>query len=300
MLAKHGRLERADHRPDPRRGWSAAAVGLGLGPGAAAHPRAHPAHAHAVHDGPAGGSGQPGPRLHRRASTASTACHPRRSSGCSSSTRSIRRTQYLYVLAVLFVCFAFVRTLVYSPFGQSLTGIRENTLRMHAVGAPVRARLVICYTLSAAHRRGRGRHLGAGQRLRQPGHARPGPRGHRAHHPRPRRPRAPLRRLHRAPSPTWRSPTFSSKVYPTAWQLGLGLLLVVIALVREERHCSASGGGGLARAPAAAGGAVSPPRPPRHRMTGPLLETRGLCRTSARSPPRATSTSGWRPARATR
>ena len=51
---------------------------------------------------------------------------------------------------VLFVCFVFVRTLVYSPFGQSLTGIRENTLRMHAVGAPVRARLIICYTISAA------------------------------------------------------------------------------------------------------------------------------------------------------
>jgi branched-chain amino acid transport system permease protein len=60
------------------------------------------------------------------------------------------RTQYLYVLGVLFLCFVFVRTLVYSPFGQSLTGIRENTLRMHAVGAPVRARLVLCYTISAA------------------------------------------------------------------------------------------------------------------------------------------------------
>ncbi len=60
------------------------------------------------------------------------------------------RTQYLYVLTVLFVCFVFVRTLVYSPFGQSLTGIRENTLRMHAVGAPVRGRLVLCYALSAA------------------------------------------------------------------------------------------------------------------------------------------------------
>jgi branched-chain amino acid transport system permease protein len=59
-------------------------------------------------------------------------------------------TQYLYVLGVLFICFIFVRTLVYSPFGQSLTGIRENTLRMHAVGAPVRKRLVICYTISAA------------------------------------------------------------------------------------------------------------------------------------------------------
>ena len=60
------------------------------------------------------------------------------------------RTQYLYVLAVLLICFVFVRTLVYSPFGQSLTGIRENTLRMHAVGAPVRMRLVVCYTISAA------------------------------------------------------------------------------------------------------------------------------------------------------
>jgi branched-chain amino acid transport system permease protein len=39
---------------------------------------------------------------------------------------------------------------VYSSFGQSLTGIRENLLRMHAVGAPVRARLVIAYTVSAA------------------------------------------------------------------------------------------------------------------------------------------------------
>jgi branched-chain amino acid transport system permease protein len=59
-------------------------------------------------------------------------------------------TQYLYALAVLFLCFLFMRTLVYSPFGQSLTGIRENTLRMHAVGAPVRRRLVIGYAISAA------------------------------------------------------------------------------------------------------------------------------------------------------
>jgi branched-chain amino acid transport system permease protein len=60
------------------------------------------------------------------------------------------RVQYLYALGVLFLCFVFVRTLVYSPFGQSLTGIRENVLRMHAVGAPVNWRLVTCYTISAA------------------------------------------------------------------------------------------------------------------------------------------------------
>jgi branched-chain amino acid transport system permease protein len=59
-------------------------------------------------------------------------------------------TQYLYVLGVMFICFVFLRTLVYSPFGQSLTGIRENTLRMYAVGAPVQKRLVLCYTISAA------------------------------------------------------------------------------------------------------------------------------------------------------
>ena len=60
------------------------------------------------------------------------------------------RSQYLYVLAVLFLCFVIVRMLVYSSFGQSLTGIRENLLRMHAVGAPVRARQVLAYTVSAA------------------------------------------------------------------------------------------------------------------------------------------------------
>jgi len=59
-------------------------------------------------------------------------------------------TQFLYSLAVVLVCFLFLRTLVYSPFGQSLTGIRENVLRMYAVGSPVRRRLVICYTISAA------------------------------------------------------------------------------------------------------------------------------------------------------
>jgi branched-chain amino acid transport system permease protein len=58
-------------------------------------------------------------------------------------------TQYLYTLSILLLCFIVIRTLVYSPFGQSLTGIRENLLRMHALGAPVRRRLVVCYTISA-------------------------------------------------------------------------------------------------------------------------------------------------------
>jgi len=60
------------------------------------------------------------------------------------------KTQYLYALSALFVCFLIVRRLVYSSFGQSLTGVRENLLRMHAVGAPVQKRLILAYAMSAA------------------------------------------------------------------------------------------------------------------------------------------------------
>ena len=60
------------------------------------------------------------------------------------------RTAYLYCLVVLFGCWWFARRLVHSPFGRSLTGIRENVLRMHAVGAPVFRRRLIIYTISAA------------------------------------------------------------------------------------------------------------------------------------------------------
>jgi branched-chain amino acid transport system permease protein len=59
-------------------------------------------------------------------------------------------TYYLYVLAVLAVMFYLVRRIVYSPFGQALTGIRENVRRMHAIGSPVHRRLVTVYTIAAA------------------------------------------------------------------------------------------------------------------------------------------------------
>jgi len=54
------------------------------------------------------------------------------------------------VLGVLAVVFYFVRRIVYSPFGQALTGIRENVRRMHAIGSPVHRRLVTVYTIAAA------------------------------------------------------------------------------------------------------------------------------------------------------
>ncbi|HEY7229012.1 MAG TPA: branched-chain amino acid ABC transporter permease, partial [Pseudolabrys sp.] len=59
-------------------------------------------------------------------------------------------TNYWYALTVLAVIFYFVRRIVYSPFGQALTGIRENVRRMHAIGSPVHRRLVTVYAISAA------------------------------------------------------------------------------------------------------------------------------------------------------
>jgi branched-chain amino acid transport system permease protein len=60
------------------------------------------------------------------------------------------RTAFLYAGAVLLCCWYIVRTVVHSAFGRSLTGIRENALRMHALGAPVGRRKLLAYTLSAA------------------------------------------------------------------------------------------------------------------------------------------------------
>jgi branched-chain amino acid transport system permease protein len=60
------------------------------------------------------------------------------------------RTAYIYCAVVLFLAWLLVRAIVHSPFGRSLTGIRENMLRMHAVGAPVERRKLTAYTISAA------------------------------------------------------------------------------------------------------------------------------------------------------
>ena len=141
----------------------------------------------------------------------------------------IPSTQYLYVLGVLLVCFVFVRTLVYSPYGESLTGIRENMLRMHAVGAPVNKRLVVCYTISAAVAG-----VAGGLWAQANAYVNLGTLG-----------------LDRAATVLiilvlggygrlygafvgavayMVLAHFLSKIYPTAWQLGLGLMLVIIAL----------------------------------------------------------------------
>lgn len=60
------------------------------------------------------------------------------------------RTAYAYSLAVLFLGFLLARRITNSPFGLSLRGIRENAVRMPAIGAPSRAHIRKIYTISAA------------------------------------------------------------------------------------------------------------------------------------------------------
>ena len=58
-------------------------------------------------------------------------------------------TAYSYSLIVLFIVFLFARRLIHSPFGLALRGIRENGLRMPAIGAPVHSHIRTIYTIAA-------------------------------------------------------------------------------------------------------------------------------------------------------
>ena len=58
-------------------------------------------------------------------------------------------TAYSYSLAVLFLLFLVARRLINSPFGLALRGIRENALRMPAIGAPSPAHIRKIYTIAA-------------------------------------------------------------------------------------------------------------------------------------------------------
>jgi branched-chain amino acid transport system permease protein len=59
------------------------------------------------------------------------------------------RTAYAYSLAVLFLVFLVARRLIHSPLGLALRGIRENPLRMPAIGAPSAAHLRKVYVIAA-------------------------------------------------------------------------------------------------------------------------------------------------------
>jgi len=58
-------------------------------------------------------------------------------------------TAYGYSLAALFVCFLVARRITNSPFGLSLQGIRENSTRMLAIGAPNNAHVRKIFTIAA-------------------------------------------------------------------------------------------------------------------------------------------------------
>jgi branched-chain amino acid transport system permease protein len=58
-------------------------------------------------------------------------------------------TAYSYSLAVLFLIFLLARRIIHSPFGLALRGIRENGMRMAAIGAVTRAHVQAIYTIAA-------------------------------------------------------------------------------------------------------------------------------------------------------
>ncbi|HEY6511321.1 MAG TPA: branched-chain amino acid ABC transporter permease [Burkholderiaceae bacterium] len=60
------------------------------------------------------------------------------------------RVASFYSLAVLFIAFLLLRRIVHSPLGASLQALRDNRLRLMAVGLSVQARLAVVYTLGAA------------------------------------------------------------------------------------------------------------------------------------------------------
>jgi len=60
------------------------------------------------------------------------------------------RTASFYSLGVLFVAFLLLRRIVHSPLGVSLQALRDNRLRLAAIGLSVNCRLAAVYTLSAA------------------------------------------------------------------------------------------------------------------------------------------------------
>ena len=60
------------------------------------------------------------------------------------------RTASFYSLAVLFLAFVIMRRIVHSPWGLSLQALRDNRLRLAAIGLSVNARLSIAYALGAA------------------------------------------------------------------------------------------------------------------------------------------------------
>jgi branched-chain amino acid transport system permease protein len=59
------------------------------------------------------------------------------------------RVASFYSLTVLFMAFVLLRRIVFSPLGISMQALRDNRLRLMAIGLSVQGRLVAVYTLAA-------------------------------------------------------------------------------------------------------------------------------------------------------
>ena len=60
------------------------------------------------------------------------------------------RTAFFYALAVLAAVYAAMWRITTSPFGLALAGVRENVVRMPAIGAPTARHVAVSYMLSGA------------------------------------------------------------------------------------------------------------------------------------------------------
>jgi len=60
------------------------------------------------------------------------------------------RVASVYSMALLFIAFLLVRRFVYSPLGASMQALRDNRLRVSAIGLSINGRLAAVYTLAAA------------------------------------------------------------------------------------------------------------------------------------------------------
>lgn len=60
------------------------------------------------------------------------------------------RVAFVYTVIVVFVAWLVLRSMLAAPFGRSLIGIRQNPVRMEALGVDVRARKLVAFTISAA------------------------------------------------------------------------------------------------------------------------------------------------------
>jgi branched-chain amino acid transport system permease protein len=60
------------------------------------------------------------------------------------------RVASAYSLTVLFAAFVLLRRIVHSPLGVSMQALRDNRLRLSAIGLSVQGRLAAVYTLAAA------------------------------------------------------------------------------------------------------------------------------------------------------